>query len=201
MGDVKIRGKVKRYPDYYDAHIAFHRQAELTCSIKPIYVMTGIVGEYALLQNVGIGWISTKKDGSTVLQHWGNGNEEYDFTNMEHATRFSIELITTNPSVMAGEGVMFRVHTAKASRQDIARGYKKLQGRDLQLESLGSLVNLDRELKEARGATPVRNRFAYGHLVLHQAALRGDWALKNPAVMSGPRSVEILFDIAVNSPR
>ncbi|KAH7136916.1 hypothetical protein B0J13DRAFT_449619 [Dactylonectria estremocensis] len=185
--------------EHYDAYIAFRRHVELTSPIRPVYVFTGLVGEFALNESVGIAHFKGDAD-DKVLVHWGDGDAKWDFTHMEDAAKFSINLITTNDSVLAGNGGIFSIHSGEASPKDIARAFEKLTGKKVKLHSLGGVDELKTHLVRARATTDPREYFAFAKYYSQAANLLGTWKLDNPTFVGGTDAVERLFHNQVGLP-
>ncbi|KAK3362190.1 hypothetical protein B0T24DRAFT_690945 [Lasiosphaeria ovina] len=192
--------------EHYDAYLSFRRQVDLSSGVKPVYVFTGILGEFAVSEMVGIAHIGKNKGGGdgkeiTTLRYWGDGTAKWDFTYLSDAARFSIELLMTDKSVQAGHGGFFSIHSASASALDLAKAYEKLHpGETLALESLGGLPELDQGLVEARATTDLHNYFSFGNFFIQAAAIRGTWKLDDPVNVGVPDAVERLFDSQIAIP-
>ncbi|KAL6243794.1 hypothetical protein RBB50_009228 [Rhinocladiella similis] len=184
--------------EHYDAYISFRRHVELTSTIKPVYTFTGIIGEFAASKIVGIAHV--ENDGRTIA-YYGDGTAKWDFTYLDDAALFSINLITTNPRVLAGEGGMFRVHSAAASALDVARAYEETTSHKATLKSLGTAEELLQKYRDARAATAdPRKYFAYGPYYVHAANIMGLWTLDNPVEVGSVDAVNRLFDRQIEIP-
>ncbi|KIW42065.1 uncharacterized protein PV06_05650 [Exophiala oligosperma] len=192
--------------EHYDAYISFRRHVELTSTLQPVYTFTGIIGEFAASKVVGIAHVEEEheNDGKTaVMSYYGDGTAKWDFTYLDDAARFSIDLVTTNPSVLAGQGGMFRVHSAAASALDVARAYEENTGQKVTLRSLGTAEELLQKYREARAAaaaTDTRKYFAYGPYYVHAANIMGLWKLDNPVKVGSVDAVNRLFDRQIEIP-
>ena len=190
--------------EHYDAYLSFRRHVELTSAIKPVYVFTGIVGEFAVSPVVGIAHLQENADGkeqkTKTMAYWGDGDAKWDFTYMEDAARFSIDLITTDKSVLAGNGGFFRIHSAEASAKDVARAYEKIKSEKVELKSLGGLEELNSRLEHARATTDLREYFSFGNYYIQAASILGIWKMESPTVVGGPDAVERLFEALVEIP-
>ncbi|KAH8648872.1 hypothetical protein BGZ61DRAFT_376245 [Ilyonectria robusta] len=186
--------------EHYDAYIAFRRHTELTSPVRPVYVFTGLVGEFALSDLLGIAYFEDDADGK-VLKYWGDGNAKWDFTYFEDAARFSIDLVTTNRSVLAGEGGFFNVRSAEASAKNIAKAYEKRSGEKLKLQSLGGVQELEAALKNARASTDPRQYFAFANYYSQLANTLGTWKLENPKEAGAPDAIDRLFDNQIEIPK
>ncbi|KAH8889081.1 NAD(P)-binding protein [Thozetella sp. PMI_491] len=168
--------------EHYDTYIAFHRYVQLTSSIKPVYTFTGLLGELATNEHFGIAHLKDSEDGKT-LAHWGTGDEKWSFTYLRDIARFTIDLLTTNQSVLAGNGGYFSIHSGEASAKDLAQAYEKVKGEKVKLKSLGGVTELQESLKQARATTDPRQYFYYSHYFLQAATLQGIWKLTDPVVV------------------
>ncbi|EEU33772.1 uncharacterized protein NECHADRAFT_89148 [Fusarium vanettenii 77-13-4] len=186
--------------EHYDAYIAFRRQAELTSPIRPVYVFTGLVGEFVLNDLMGVAHIEDDADGKT-LKYWGDGNAKWDFTYFEDAARFSIDLISTNQSVLAGEGGFFSIRSAEVSAKDVAKAYETRSGTKLRLQSLGGVEELRTLLKNARASTDPRAYFTFASYYSQIANTLGTWKLDNPKEVGASDAIDRLFSNQIEIPK
>ncbi|KAK7402524.1 hypothetical protein QQX98_011732 [Neonectria punicea] len=186
--------------EHYDSYIAFHRHAQLSSSVRPVYVFTGLVGEFVLNEAMGIAHLKDEGDEKT-LAFWGDGDAKWDFTWMEDAARFSIDLVTKNKSVLAGNGGKFSIHSAEASPKDVARAYETLKGKKVKLQSLGGAEDLRALLERARATTDPRDYFTFASYYSQAANILGTWKLDNPTLVGGADAVERLFENQVGVPQ
>ncbi len=187
--------------EVYDALISFHRHVQLTCSsLKPIYVYTGVFGEFAINTPYGIGSISKDEHGPPVLSHWADGDHKHDFTFMEDAASFSIDLITTNEDVCAGKGGYFQVHSAAWSAKDVARAYQDLLGQELKLKSLGSRGDLEEKIRTARATTEPSRFFNYVQYPAQWFNILGTWRLDHPTQVGGSDVLQRLLNSQMTLP-
>ncbi|KAH9211018.1 hypothetical protein DL95DRAFT_427339 [Leptodontidium sp. 2 PMI_412] len=172
----------------------------LTSPVKPVYVFTGLAGEFCLSDLLGIAHLEDAADGK-VLKYWGDGNAKWDFTYFEDAARFSIDLVTTSKSVLAGEGGFFNVRSAEASTIDIRKAYEKRSGEKLKLQSLGGVQELKTVLENARASTDPRLYFAFANYYSQLANTLGTWKMDNPKEAGAPDAIERLFDNHIEIPK
>ncbi|KAH6643464.1 hypothetical protein BKA67DRAFT_135470 [Truncatella angustata] len=183
--------------ELYDSYISFRRQVELTSSIKPVFVFTGLFAELSVSEHFGIGNIVDSPDGK-VLTYWGDGDTRWSFTYMPDAARFSMDLITTNQAVLNGEGGLFSVQSAAASARDLAAAYEKKTGDKVQLKSLGSVEDAEAKLTHVRTTSGMAAFFTIAYLYGQVATIRGWWNLDNPKTVGSPDAVERLFDSQID---
>lgn len=186
--------------EHYDACLSFQRQVELTSAVKPVYVFSGILGEFATSPLVGIAHVQEESNGEKVLAYWGDGKVKWDFTYFEDAARFSIELITTNPQVLAGEGGDFHIRSAEASAMDLVRVYEKKTGKKVKQKSLGGVKEAQASYQRAKETEDPRRYMTYGGYYIQAVNMEGTWKMENPQVVGGADAVEKLFEMAIGTP-
>ncbi|KAJ9603627.1 hypothetical protein H2200_011813 [Cladophialophora chaetospira] len=186
--------------EHYDAYKSFRRHVELTSAIKPVYVFTGIFAEFAFSEIVGIAHL--KEDaGEKVMAYWGSGHAKWDFTYFEDAAKFSIDLITTNKSVLAGEGGDFDIRSAEASAKDLAKAYEKVYGKKIKLKPLGDSKYLKEQYAHAVATIDHRKYFSYANSYIQAANDEGIWKVENPTVVGSTDAVERLFEGQIDIPK
>lgn len=184
--------------EHYDPYIAFRRHVELSSTIKPVYVFTGIFGEFAGSAIVGIAHLKDEPDGKTIA-YWGDGTAKCDFTYLADAAQFSVNLITTDKRVLAGEGGCFSTHSAAASPLEIAKAYEEMTGEKVKLKSLGDVDFLLEKYKEGRATDP-RKYLTYGPYYVLAMHILGNWKLDNPVNVGSPDAVRLLFKKQIEIP-
>lgn len=178
--------------EHYDAYLSFRRQAYLSSSIKPIYTFTGILGELALSETPGIRYFTSDR-GVKTLNHWGDGNAKFDFTYLGDAARFSIDLISTNASVQAGEGGCFAIHSGEASAKDVVKAYEELYGETVKMKSLGGLHELSSNLANSRATTSPQEYFLHVNYYIQATVIKGTWKLDEPKNVGTADATKQLF--------
>lgn len=186
--------------EHYDACKSFRRQVDLTSALKPVYVFTGILGEFATNNRVGIAHVREESNGEKVLAYWGDGTAKWDFTYFEDAARFSIELITTNPRVLAGEGGDFHIRSGEANAMDLVRVYEKKAGRKVEQKSLGGLEELRASYQRAKETEDPRKYFIYSGYYIQAVNIEGTWKMNSPQEVGSADAVEQLFERAIGTP-
>ncbi len=142
-----------------------------------------------------------EESGEKVVAHWGTGDAKWDFTYLEDAARFSIDLITTTQSVLAGEGGSFRIHSAEASAKDLAQAYERVYGKKIKLKSLGDLQYLKDQYQHAKATTDPRRYITYSNYNIQAVNIEGTWKLDNPRAVGSADAVERLFEGQIDRPR
>lgn len=134
--------------EHYDTHIAFQRHVELTSPIKPVYVFTGIFGEY-LFSPAGPGMLSKDESGAASVQVWDQGDAKWSWTSMKEAAEFSISLLTRK-DVQEGAGGYFAVKSGDCSPRDIAKAYETVTGVSVDVKYAGAVDSVGQQLQQAR---------------------------------------------------
>ncbi|KAK3367992.1 hypothetical protein B0H63DRAFT_536193 [Podospora didyma] len=178
--------------EHYNAYLSFRRNVQLTSGIKPVYVFTGIFGQYAALAlGNGIAHTGNEPDGGKTLAFWGDGDAKWDLTYLRDAARFSIQLITTKESVLAGEGGFFSIHSGEASARELAEVDGSTKGEKVQLRTLGGLSELQERFERARATVDPRQYFMFLTDYIQGANIKGVWKLENPVKVGAPDAVRL----------
>lgn len=185
--------------EHYDTHIAFQRHVELTSSIKPIYVFTGIFGEY-LFSPAGPGMFSKEESGAASVQVWGKGDAKWAWTSMKDAAEFSIDLLTRK-DIQKGAGGYFSVKSGDSSAYDIARTYENVTGTKVDVIQVGPMESLGQQLHQARQKHGPSEYKQYVPLELQLFGYKGKFELQTPETIVNGRhtmSLEDMLRIAMN---
>lgn len=135
----------------YDPYICFRHHAELSSSIKPIYIFTGVLAE-VLFSVPGHGDFSPKKHGvwdpeRKSLEIWGSGEEPWHWTTERDAAEFTAEIITDDSAPKGGFwSVCSGVHTLK----EISGVYEDTKGVKVDILIKGDVEQLRTNALEAR---------------------------------------------------
>ncbi|KAJ5104115.1 hypothetical protein N7532_004644 [Penicillium argentinense] len=176
--------------EHYDTHIAFQRHVEMTSSIKPVYVFTGMFGEY-LFSPAGPGMFSKEESGAASVQIWNKGDAKWAWTSMKDAAEFSIDLLTRN-DVKEGAGGYFAVKSGEISSHDIARAYENVTGFKVDVIYVGHLDSLDQQVQQARQDHGPSEYKKYLPLELQLFGYRGKFELQNAeTIVNGRRTISL----------
>ncbi|KAJ5644157.1 uncharacterized protein N7484_006664 [Penicillium longicatenatum] len=179
--------------EHYDSHIAFQRHVELTSSIKPIYVFTGIFGEY-LFSPAGPGMFSKGVSGAASVQVWGEGDVKWAWTSMRDAAEFSIDLLARK-DIQEGAGGYFSVKSGESSPFDIARMYENVTGIKVDITQVGSVEGLGQQLHQARSKYASHDYKKYVPLELQLLGYKGKLQLRNAETVVNGRPTMDLEDM------
>jgi len=137
----------------YDPYVAFARTVELSSSIKPIYMLTGVLAE-VMFSLPGRADFSPSNGGvydpqDRRFEYYGDGDEKYQWTTEEDAAKFTIEVIMSE-EVQKGNGGFFQAWSGEHSVKEMAAAYEKVKGRPIELKRMGSIQDLEKKALEAR---------------------------------------------------
>lgn len=164
----------------YDAIIAFHQQAKLTSTIKPVYILTGAFAE-VYFSVPGHGNFSPAYNGpwdpeEHTVDIWGTGDEKWDLTTEHDAAEFSVEVIQRDD---APDGGFWQLHSGAYSPRELARIYKEVRGIEVGFNYRGSLEDLRALAFSMRDQKPYHDYYSFIGLFYQLFQLDGTYSLKN----------------------
>ncbi|KAE8383454.1 hypothetical protein BDV26DRAFT_302972 [Aspergillus bertholletiae] len=135
----------------YDPMLMFRHYAELTSSIHPVYIFTGVLGE-VLFSVPGHGSFTPDNKGvwdpvGKRMEYYGTGDEVWYWTAERDAAEFTAEILQLEESDRGG---FWNVYSGAHSLLDIARTYEKVRGEEVTLVRKGTVDDLRRNALEAR---------------------------------------------------
>jgi nucleoside-diphosphate-sugar epimerase len=133
--------------EHYDTHMAFQRHVEMTSSIKPVNVFSGLFGE-ALFHPFGPGSFTKDEAGNVSVQIWGSADVKWGYTSMSDMARFSIDLLTRK-EVQEGKGGFFSIKGGDATPRDIAEVYIMVRGVAVEVKQMGTIDDLRQRVEQA----------------------------------------------------
>lgn len=90
--------------EIYDSILAFAGQAELTSTVRPVYIINGAFAEYSLMPGANSGI----KGDTAEIHYWGDSHKtKTPWTAMDDAATWTIELVD-NEAVKQGEECVFQ---------------------------------------------------------------------------------------------
>ena len=107
---------------------------------------------------------------------WGDGTAAMDFTTYADAARFTAEAAIDDATLPA----VFNVAGDTLNFHELVTAYEHASGRTLSVERLGTLADLDDEIRRRREAEP-NNMFAWVPLMYWRAMLSGKAKLQSIA--------------------
>ena len=173
-----------REEEVYDAYIAFNAHVELSSSIRPIYIQTGILAEVFFGVHPEQGF-TPQDDGvwepnaaEKSIDIYGTGDELWCFTTEADGGAFAVEAVT-GPN--AEDGGFLPLYSFKKSLREVAKIYEKTRpGVRVRLNMRGSVDDLEKKAnaeKEKRG----RQRWwEYHRLFFQLFTITGRWDLAEP---------------------
>ena len=171
-----------RDEEVYDAYIAFNAHVELSSSIKPIYIQTGILAEVFFGVHPEQGF-TPRDDGvwepnsaEKSIDIYGTGNEMWCFTTEEDGGAFAVEAVT-DPN--AEQGGFIPLYSFRKSLREVVEVYEKMRpGVKVALNMKGSVEALETKAvveKKQRG----RDKWwEYHRLFFQLFTITGRWDLK-----------------------
>lgn len=138
----------------YDNHIAFQRHVEMTSSIKPVYLFTGLFADI-LYTPYAPG--SFDASGPTPkLRYWADGNtKKFPWTTQDDAAAFTIEVLLNGAGVQEGRGGFFRWYSGQHTIDEFAAAYEKVSGAKVEVVKEGTAADLETEVSRHRSTKPL----------------------------------------------
>ncbi|KAI1442560.1 NAD(P)-binding protein [Annulohypoxylon stygium] len=163
----------------YDPFIAFHNHVELTSSIRPIYILTGVFAE-VFFATPGHGDFTPQNHGCwdpqrKRLEIWGTGNESWHWTTEQDAAEFAAEIVQRDD---AAEGGFWRLCSGVNNLREIAAAYETARGVKVEVEVMGTVEELRERALQARREGSRRNFWSYIGWFYQLFTVDGTWTLK-----------------------
>jgi len=175
----------------YDSRIAFHKHVELSSSVKPVYLFTGLCADL-LYTPIGPGGFDTSGP-NPKLRYWGDDNKnKYCWSTQDDAAAFTIEVLLKGAGVQEGRGGFFRFYSGKNTIEEFASVYEKVSGTKVEVVKEGSTQDLEAELARQRITKPLTSCFEW---VFHATALlsiKGLWEMENTTALDQGRKPSTL---------
>lgn len=135
----------------YDPYLCFQRMVELSSTIKPVYILSGVLGE-VLLATPGHEYYTAAMHGvwdpaAKAVEVWGDPALKWCWTSEGDAAEFAAA-IAERPD--AAEGGFWTVASGAHSLPEIAETYKRVRGVDVAVRQKGSVEELRKLAHEAR---------------------------------------------------
>ncbi|CZR59842.1 uncharacterized protein PAC_09736 [Phialocephala subalpina] len=166
----------------YDSIRCFHVQAELTSSIKPLHIFSGMLADVFFGVDGQDGF--TPKDGGVWDCHaekerkemdiWGTGDEVWDFTTERDAGRWGVEVITAEG---AEEGGFVSLRSFRASLKDVKETYELVRGGEVKVRWRGSVDELEKLAVKEKEKFGRRRLWEWHRLYFYLTCLKGTWNL------------------------
>ncbi|OQV03612.1 hypothetical protein CLAIMM_08632 [Cladophialophora immunda] len=163
--------------EYYDANISFYRQVELTSKIRPVYVFSGFFA-HRLYLPTGPGSF-TLENGRATMKYWGDGQARYTWTSMKDCAETSIEILTSDPGVLAGKGGIFCIQSGSHTVSEFAEAYERATGIKVELVRQGDLQDLETRVADMRARYGPSRYFHYLRDLIIMLTIQGKWVVQN----------------------
>ena len=168
--------------EVYDAYIAFNAHVELSSSIKPIYIQTGILAEVFFGVHPEQGF-TPREDGvweanaaEKSMDIYGTGNEKWCFTTEADGGAFAVEAVT-GPN--AEDGGFLPLYSFKKSLREVAKVYELSRpGIKVALHMRGSVEELEKKAVSEKKKRGREKWWEYHRLFFQLFTITGRWDLK-----------------------
>lgn len=174
----------------YDPFIAFRRIVELSSTIKPIYMLSGVLAE-VLFSVEGRADFSPRNGGpfdskEKRFEYYGTGHEKYQWTTEEDAAKFSIEAIMSEQG-RSGSGGFFSAWSGEHSVIEIAKVYEKVHGKSIGLKNMGTVEELEKKALTSRAQSNPAAFWAYIGAFYQLFTINGRWVLPDENMFQNVR--------------
>lgn len=162
----------------YDSVRAFHVQAEISSSIKPLHIFSGMLAEVFFGYEGQDGF--TPRDGGVwdpkgkQMDVWGDGKGEWCFTTEDDAGRWGVEVVTADG---AEDGGFVTLCSFRHSLMDIKSIYEKVRGIEVNVNYKGEISELEQMAESARDAYGRRGLWNWHRLFFNLFCVKGIWNL------------------------
>lgn len=149
--------------EIYDPYISFRKHVELSSSIKPMYVLCGILAE-ALFSVPGHGDFTPQNNNGVwdpankTMHIWGTGHEKWQWTTEKDAAEFTADIMLRDD---AEQGGFWRVCSGSNTLREIAQIYGETSGDKVTIEEKGSVKDLEAMAWKVREGVKSRNFMKY----------------------------------------
>lgn len=162
--------------EHYDPLIALRRQAELAFSIKPIYIISGVLAEVLFCRPNRGGSVPTNNGilspERKVLDSWGSGHEVWHWTTEGDAAEFAVSIIERDDAVQGG---FWRVRSGANSLRELATMYQAVRGVKVDVHINGTVEELREAALQARESGSPKASFEYIGLFYQLYQVDGTW--------------------------
>lgn len=162
----------------YDSIRAFHVQAEISSSIKPLHIFSGMLAEVFFGYEGQDGF--TPRDGGVwdpkekSMDVWGDGEGEWCFTTEEDAGRWGVEVVTASG---AEDGGFVTLCSFRHSLMEVKAIYEKVRGTGVGVNYKGEVTKLEQMANSARDKHGRRGLWEWHRLFFHLFSVKGIWNL------------------------
>ncbi|KAH6682302.1 NAD(P)-binding protein [Plectosphaerella plurivora] len=166
--------------DSYDPYIMLQRHLEMSSSIKPTFILSGVLAE-VFFSVPGRVSFSTQAHGiwdpqAKGMEIWGTGDEVWHWTTEKDAAEFAADIIGRED---AEKGGFWEVCSGAGTSWEIAAEYESVRGRKVNVQVKGTIGELRANALEARSQGSVQNMWGYIGWFYNLYTVDGTWVLKN----------------------
>ena len=164
----------------YDGNVAFSRIAEISSTIKPIYIFTGVLAE--------VFWAATPEHSYFDLKHhgvwdretetfgvWGTGDEPWPWTTERDAAEFTAAIVERED---AEQGGFWNTVSCINSLKELAAAYEKVTSHKVKLDKLGTVEDLRKTAFAAREQSIPLRYYEYSGYFYQLYTVDGTWEMK-----------------------
>jgi hypothetical protein len=180
--------------EHYDGHIAFEKHVVMTSTINPIYVFTGMFGDYLYTSYSSAEFSFT--NGTPKIEFWGHADEyKFPWTAQEDVAAYTIEIMLNEKGVQEGAGGMFRVQSGAHDYYELAKAYEDVTGTKMDVVRKGTEKELEELLAKERKEKGRKRYFEYMGLASELAGAKGQWEYKDYTDLSHVRMPVSLHEL------
>ncbi|KAF1850767.1 NAD(P)-binding protein [Cucurbitaria berberidis CBS 394.84] len=167
--------------DSYDPDISFRHHVEISSSLKPIWIFTGVLAE-VLFSAPGRVDFTPRSNGAwdskgRVAEVWGNPATKFAWTSEADAAEFTAAIVSLpETSPLYGEQ-FFKLTSGIDGFADIARVYGEVRGCEITIKQMGSVEDLRKKAYEARDKGDRARWWEYIMFFYTLHMLDGTWAM------------------------
>ena len=164
-----------------DPYISLRNQVELSSTIKPIYIYSGVLAE-TLFSLPGHGDFSPKNHGVwdpklKKMEIWGHdGNQVWQWSTEKDAAEFAAALIQRDD---APEGGSVRICSGQHTLREIAEMYERVKGVKIDIQCKGTVEELRKTAFEARQKGSRKTFWEYIGWFYQLFTVDDSWTLKD----------------------
>jgi hypothetical protein len=175
-----FRGLVLGQHDSYDTYILLKRHLEMSSSIKPTFILSGVLAE-VFFSVPGRVSFSPQVHGvwdpqAKAMEIWGTGDEVWHWTTERDAAHFAADIIGREG---AEEGGFWEVCSGASTSWELAAEYERVRGRKVDVQVKGTVEELRANAVEARRQGSAQNMWGYIGWYYNLHTVDGTWTLKN----------------------
>lgn len=160
----------------YDPFLCFHRHAELSSSIKPVYMFTGVLAEVLFSTFFTTAYNGIWDRENKQLVTYGSGDEVWQVTSYADAAEYTIEVLQL-PDIE--KGGFFSTISFEHSTNELARIYGEVRGFEVPVKLKGSVEDLRKIALDARKKGNVQRFWEYIGLFYQLYSLDETWNLRS----------------------